>query len=159
MMIHDFDMARWLLPEEPVQVFASGSNLVDPRIGELGDIDTAVAVLVTAGGHLSQISNSRRCSYGYDQRIEVFGSGGMIRADNATATRVEIANQDGFHTEPALPFFLERYAAAYQSQLDKFVRVLNGERVEMPDGADGLKALQLAEAAQRSFEQGRPITL
>ncbi len=125
MMIHDLDMARWLLGEEPVEVFARGSALVDAAIGAAGDVDTAMVMLRTARGQLCQIANSRRCSFGYDQRIEVFGSRGMVRADNHTATSVTVAGTSGFNTEPALPFFLERYADAYRLELDDFVNALN----------------------------------
>ena len=159
MMIHDFDMARWLLGEEPVSVFASGSVLVDPAIGKAGDIDTAVVILRTASGKLAQISNSRRCAYGYDQRIEVFGAKGMVSAGNATETRVSWANETGMHSEVALPFFLERYADAYRLQLDKFLRLLAGEAVDIPGGADGLQALLIADAAQRSHESGIPVAI
>jgi myo-inositol 2-dehydrogenase/D-chiro-inositol 1-dehydrogenase len=159
MMIHDFDMGRWLLGEEPVDVFATGSNLVDPAIGAAGDIDTAIAVLRTASGRLCQITNSRRCTYGYDQRIEVFGSGGMVRAANQRDTLVETANQAGFARDPALPFFLERYADAYRIQLDRFLRAVSGERIDLPGGNDGLRALQIADAAQRSSETGAPVAL
>ena len=159
MMIHDFDMGRWLLSEEPVEIFAAGSNLVDQSIAAAGDIDTAIAVMKTASGRLCQITNSRRCSYGYDQRIEIFGSGGMVRAANQRDTLVEVANQDGFAREPALPFFLERYADAYRIQLDRFLRAVNGERIALPGGDDGLRALQIADAAQRSSETGVPVAL
>lgn len=159
MMIHDFDMGRWLLGEEPVRVYAAGSVLVDQKIGEAGDVDTAIAVLQTASGKLCQITNSRRCSYGYDQRIEVFGSAGMVRAGNATATHVETADATGFHTETALPFFLERYADAYRLQLDRFLRAVDGEAIDIPTGADGLAALRLADAAQKSKDLGTPVDL
>jgi len=159
MMIHDFDMARWLLTEEPIEVFASGSVLVDPNIGKAGDVDTAAATLRTKSGRLCQISNSRRCSYGYDQRIEVFGSAGMARAGNHRETLVETADESGFSRDPALPFFLERYADAYRIQLDKFVRAVRGEDVGLPGGEDGLRALQLADAAQLSSEKSRPIAV
>jgi myo-inositol 2-dehydrogenase/D-chiro-inositol 1-dehydrogenase len=99
-----------------------------------GDIDTAVVVLETADGRLCQITNSRRCAYGYDQRIEVFGSLGMVRAGNQTATSVEVAGPSGFGTEPALPFFLERYAAAYRAEIDEFVRAVKGERADCVTG-------------------------
>src|SRR5206468_3009447 len=89
MMIHDLDLARWLLGEEPVEVYAQASCLVDPAIGQAGDIDTAAVVLRTRSGAIAQISNSRRAVYGYDQRIEAFGSGGMLRAENRTPTTVE----------------------------------------------------------------------
>jgi myo-inositol 2-dehydrogenase/D-chiro-inositol 1-dehydrogenase len=159
MMIHDFDMGRWLLGEEPVEVFASGSVLVDEAIGAAGDIDTAIATMKTASGRLCQITNSRRCSYGYDQRIEVFGSTGMARAGNQRQTLVETAGDSGYLREPALPFFLERYADAYRIQLDKFLRAVGGEKLALPSGHDGLRALQLADAAQRSHAEGTPIAV
>jgi myo-inositol 2-dehydrogenase/D-chiro-inositol 1-dehydrogenase len=159
MMIHDFDMARWLLDEEPLEVFAWGSVLVDEKIGEAGDVDTAVAVLKTASGRLCHISNSRRCDYGYDQRIEAFGSKGMVCAGNATATHLQWADKSGYHSEVALPFFLERYADAYRLQLEKFLRAVSGETVEIPGGEDGLRALEIADAAQKSLETGVPVLL
>lgn len=159
MMIHDFDMARWLLGEEPYEVIATGSVMADPAIGKAGDIDTAIAVLRTPSGRLCQITNSRRCEYGYDQRIEVFGSSGMVRADNQTETKVQTATGAGFVTEPALPFFLERYADAYRIQLDRFIRAATGENVSLPGGADGLMALRLADAAQESLDSGQPTKL
>ena len=159
MMIHDFDMGRWLLGEEPVEVYAAGSVLVDQSIGDAGDVDTAVATLKTASGRLCQITNSRRCSYGYDQRIEVFGSSGMARADNQRETLVEVAGSSGFVRDPTLPFFLERYADAYRIQLDKFLRAVNGERLDLPGGNDGLRALQLADAAQRASDEGHPVAV
>lgn len=160
MTIHDLDMARWLLDEEVTSVFASGSCLVDPAIGEAGDIDTAVLVLRTAGGALCQITNSRRCTYGYDQRVEAFGSGGMLRADNETATRVQRASIDGFLSEPALPFFLERYRDAYRLELDDFLRVIAGEGAgddALATGEDGVRALVLADAAEASRRDGAVV--
>jgi myo-inositol 2-dehydrogenase/D-chiro-inositol 1-dehydrogenase len=157
MMIHDLDMARWLLGAEPVEVFARGSALVDPGIGAAGDVDTAMVMLRTARGQLCQIANSRRCSFGYDQRIEAFGSQGMVRADNHTATSVTVAGTSGFNTEPALPFFLERYAAAYRLELEDFVNALHDKRVELATGEDGLRALLLADAAQRSLASGAAV--
>ena len=128
MMIHDLDMARWLLGEEPVEVFAHGSCLVDPRIGAAGDIDTAAVMLRTAGGRLCQIvEHAGAAAFGYDQRIEVCGARGMLRADNRRATSVERAGRTVTRREPALPFFLERYADAYRLELDAFVRRLHGE--------------------------------
>jgi myo-inositol 2-dehydrogenase/D-chiro-inositol 1-dehydrogenase len=159
MMIHDFDMARWLLGEEPVEVYARGACFVDPAIGEAGDIDTAAVLLTTASGRMCQITNSRRCAFGYDQRIEAFGSLGMLRAENATETHVEHAGMGGFVTEPALPFFLERYAEAYRLELDDFVKALGGERVELATAADGLRALALADAAQRSLATGLSVAV
>jgi myo-inositol 2-dehydrogenase/D-chiro-inositol 1-dehydrogenase len=143
-------MARWLLGSEPESVFASGACLVDPQIGAEGDIDTATVIMQTAGGAYCQITNSRRCSYGYDQRIEVFGAGGMLRAGNATATRVQVASADGFLSEPALPFFLKRYEQAYRLEIDDFLCALHGLPHTLADGNDGLQALLLADTAVRS---------
>lgn len=159
MTIHDFDMARWLLGDEPLSVFAAGSCLVDAAIGDAGDIDTAAVILQTAGGTICHISNSRRCSYGYDQRLEVFGSTGMLHARNETATRVEVASSSGFLSEPALPFFLERYQAAYRLEMDDFLRAVRGEAHDLASGEDGLRALLLAEAADRSLRSGERVTL
>ncbi len=157
MMIHDLDMARFLLGEEPVEVFAAASALVDPAIGAAGDVDTAAVTLKTASGKLCQISNSRRATYGYDQRIEVHGSKGLLRAGNMTQTTVESATASGFTTDPALPFFLERYAAAYRAELDAFIDALVDGKPISPDGSDGLKSLILADAATESAQTGKPV--
>ncbi len=157
MMIHDLDLARFLLDEEPVELFAAASCLVDPTLGETGDFDTAVVTLKTAGGKLCQISNSRRAVYGYDQRIEAHGAGGLLRAGNKTATTVEVATGHGFTTDPALPFFLERYEAAYRAELDAFVDAVASATPPSPNGEDGLAALVLAEAATRSAQTGQPV--
>jgi myo-inositol 2-dehydrogenase/D-chiro-inositol 1-dehydrogenase len=159
MMIHDLDMARFLLGEEPVEVSAMAACLVDPAIGQAGDIDTAVVTLKTRSGRLAQISNSRRATYGYDQRIEVHGSGGLLRAHNVHPTTVEKANADGFNSDPVLPFFLERYAAAYRAEMDTFVMgVLEGKPLA-PTGEDGLKALILADAADESAKTGQTVRI
>jgi myo-inositol 2-dehydrogenase/D-chiro-inositol 1-dehydrogenase len=157
MMIHDLDMARFLLGEEPVAVHAAASCLVDASIGAVGDVDTAVATLRTAGGRLCQISNSRRASYGYDQRIEAHGATGLLRAGNVTATTVELATASGFATDPVLPFFLERYAEAYRTELAAFVEAVESGHPPRPDGADGLKALLLADAATQSAQTGEAV--
>ena len=157
MMIHDFDMARFLLGEEPMEVSAMAACLVDPAIGQAGDIDTAVVTLKTKSGRLAQISNSRRATYGYDQRIEVHGSGGLLRAHNQHATTVEKANADGFASDPALHFFLERYAAAYRAEMDTFVMGVTEGKTLAPTGEDGLKALLLADAAEESAKSGKSV--
>ena len=159
MMIHDLDMGRWLLGEEPVEVFARGSALVSKEIGAAGDVDTAMVLLRTASGTLCQIANSRRCAFGYDQRIEVFGSEGSLSAGNQASTSVTLASKDGFTTEPALPFFLERYAAAYRLELEDFLNALEGRQVELATGEDGRKALKLADAAQESVSSGKAVRL
>ncbi len=159
MMIHDFDLSRFLLGEEPVEVHAVGSSLVDPGIGEAGDIDTAAVMMRTESGIICQISNSRRAAYGYDQRIEVHGSLGMLRADNVLENTVESATGKGFSRAVAQHFFLERYETAYRLEMEHFVTaVLAGEPVR-PDGGEGLKAQALADAAARALETGRPQTV
>ena len=159
MMIHDLDMARFLLGEDPVEIFAHASCLVDPEIGAVGDIDTAMVSLKTASGKLCQISNSRRATYGYDQRIEVHGSGGMLRADNVLTDTVEIATGDGYRKSVTEPFFLERYAAAYTNEMGHFVDCLNAGKPMTPSIEDGLKAQVLADAADESHKSGKPIAL
>lgn len=159
MTIHDFDMARWLLGQEPVEVTAHGSCLVDPAIGLAGDIDTAAITLRTSGGRLCQIANSRRAAFGYDQRIEVCGARGMLRAGNRRATSTEHADSKGCRRDPALPFFLERYADAYRLELDAFVRRLNGEAADLVSGEDGIRALLIAEAADRSMKTRTTVAL
>lgn len=159
MMIHDLDMARFLLGEEPVQVYAVGSALVDPAIGEAGDVDTAAVTLTTASGKICQISNSRRASYGYDQRVEVHGAKGMLRAENKLENAVEVATEAGFRRAPTLNFFLERYEGAYLAEISHFVQALNGDVAMSPTIQDGLRAQMLADAATQSCETGLPVTL
>jgi myo-inositol 2-dehydrogenase/D-chiro-inositol 1-dehydrogenase len=152
-------MARFLLGEEPIEIHAAASCLVDPSIGAVGDVDTAVATLRTAGGRLCQISNSRRATYGYDQRIEAHGAKGLLRAGNVTATTVELATGTGFVTDPVLPFFLERYAGAYRAELDAFILGVTSGQAPKPDGKDGLKALVLADAATQSATTGQTVRI
>lgn len=157
MMIHDFDMARWLVNEDPVEVFAAASCLVDDAIGAAGDVDTAVVVLSFASGALCQISNSRRAVYGYDQRIEVFGAKGMLRAHNRTPTSVELSTEDGIVADKPLYFFLERYAESYKAELDHFIDCVKGEATPLTGPADGRMALVLAEAARTSLANAAPV--
>ena len=157
MTIHDFDMARWLLGEEPVEVYAIGEALVDPALKALGDIDSAMVLLRTRSDKLCHINNSRRAAYGYDQRIEVFGSKGMLRAGNKTPTTVERADAENVATDKPLHFFLERYADAYRAELAAFVTSLKRKR-PMPVGPkDGRQALVLAEAALQSLKTGKAV--
>lgn len=157
MTIHDFDMARWLLGEEPVEVYATGSVLVDPAVGRIGDIDSAMVVMRTRSGRLCHINNSRRASYGYDQRIEVHGSKGRLMAGNRVPTTVELADGAAVSTDKPLHFFLERYAEAYRIELAAFIEAVR-KRKRMPVGAaDGRQALLLAEAALRSLRTRRPV--
>ena len=156
MMIHDFDMARWLLGEEPVEVFASASCLVDPEIGAVGDVDTAAVTLRTADGALAVITNSRRAVYGYDQRIEALGSAGMLRVGNRRPTTLETSTAEAVSRDTPLYFFLERYAEAYREELDHFIESLAAGTAPAVGGRDGRMALVLAEAAIESWQSGAP---
>jgi myo-inositol 2-dehydrogenase / D-chiro-inositol 1-dehydrogenase len=155
MTIHDFDMARWLLGEEPDTLYATASCLVDPAVAMAGDVDSCMVVMRTATGKLCHINNSRRASYGYDQRIEVHGSEGRILAANVTPTTVELANASSVSADKPLHFFLERYAEAYVRELDAFVTAVVKKRPMPVGAADGRRALVLAETALASLKSGR----
>jgi len=159
MMIHDFDMARFLMGEEFVSVHALGAALVDPAIGQAGDADTAAVQMQTASGRIAVITNSRRAAYGYDQRIEVHGATGMLRAGNLHATTVELASAQGFTADPLLNFFTERYAAAYSAEVNSFIDAVAAGRPLRPSGFDGLQAQRLAEVATESWRSGAPVRL
>jgi myo-inositol 2-dehydrogenase/D-chiro-inositol 1-dehydrogenase len=159
MTIHDFDMARWLLGEEPVEVFARGECLIERKIGAAGDIDSAMVLLRTASDRMCHINNSRRAAYGYDQRIEVLGAGGMLRARNIGETTVEHFTPRGTVSDRPLDFFLERYAEAYRAEMSAFVSSLKN-KTAMPVGArDGRQALVLAEAALESHRKKKPVKI
>jgi myo-inositol 2-dehydrogenase/D-chiro-inositol 1-dehydrogenase len=154
MVIHDFDMARWLLGEEPTEVFATASVLVDPAIGAAGDVDTAKTILRTPSGKLCMISSSRRSGYGYDQRIEAFGSKGLIRAQNVLESTVETWGEAGAAADRFQNFFLDRYAHAYAREVEHFADMIDGTPA-LIGYRDGVAALALAEAAARSVRSGR----
>jgi myo-inositol 2-dehydrogenase/D-chiro-inositol 1-dehydrogenase len=159
MMIHDLDMACWLSGEAPIEVYAMASVLVDPAIGEAGDVDTAVVMLRMPSGALCQISNSRRAVYGYDQRIEAFGSKGALRAENIVESTVAFAGADGIVTDKPLHFFLERYAEAYRRELDHFIAAVADGTAPLVGGDDGVRGLALADAAVESHRTGRAVKL
>lgn len=159
MTIHDFDMARWLLGEEVETVQAAASVLTDKKIGELGDFDSVNVILRTASGKQAIITNTRRATYGYDQRIEVLGSKGMAYAENQGESRVVVADKTGFHAAPLLNFFMTRYIAAYANEIAAFIHAVN-TNTETPNTThDGLMALVLAEAALKSVAEGRTVKL
>ncbi len=157
MTIHDFDVARWMLGEEIETVFAVGSNLVDPAIGKAGDFDSANVILTTATGKQCTITNSRRATYGYDQRIEVHGSKGSVSVENHRTSRIEIANADGYTRPPLLDFFMSRYLTAYAAEIAAFVTAVQTKTTPATTGHDGLMALVLAEAALQSTKTGRAV--
>jgi myo-inositol 2-dehydrogenase/D-chiro-inositol 1-dehydrogenase len=159
MAIHDFDMARWLLAEPIVEVFAAASCLIDPEIGAAGDIDTAKTILRTASDKLCVISNSRRSGYGYDQRIEAFGAKGALRADNVMQSTVSRWSEPGVSTDTFQNFFLERYAEAYRAEIAHFAEMLAGQAAPCVGYDDGVAALELAEAAAQSVRSGQVVRL
>jgi myo-inositol 2-dehydrogenase/D-chiro-inositol 1-dehydrogenase len=159
MTIHDFDMARFLLGEEPVSVSAHASVLVDKAIGEAGDYDSVSVILETASGRQALISNSRRATYGYDQRIEVHGSKGMVAAENQRPVSIEVANEKGYTRPPLHDFFMTRYTEAYANEIAAFIAALSRGQKAAPSGADGLAALKLADAALISAREGRTVRL
>ncbi|NGO51154.1 inositol 2-dehydrogenase [Allomesorhizobium camelthorni] len=159
MMIHDFDMARFLLGEDPVVVHALGASLVDPAIGQAGDIDTAAVHMQTATGKMCIITNSRRATYGHDQRIEVHGSAGMLRAGNIHLTTLEKADSAGF-TSDLIPFsFIERYEDAYRIEINAFLTAMKKGEAPRASGHDGLMAQKLAEAAAESLKTGQAVAV
>jgi myo-inositol 2-dehydrogenase / D-chiro-inositol 1-dehydrogenase len=159
MTIHDFDMARFLLGEEPVSVSATAAVLVDPAIGAAGDYDSVSVILQTASGRQAIISNSRRAIYGYDQRIEVHGSKGMVSAENQRPVSIEVANADGYTRPPLHDFFMTRYTEAYANEIASFIAAVEKGAPLSPSGADGLAALAIADAALRSVREKRQITI
>lgn len=157
MTIHDFDMARYVVGSEVVEVFASGGVMVDPAIGEAGDLDTVVLVLKHENGAITTIDNSRLAVYGYDQRVEAFGSGGMVRSDNLHETTAEIATAAGYRRDPLQYFFLERYRQSFLSEWRAFLDAVTAGETPPVTGADGRAPLLLALAAKKSITEGRAV--
>jgi myo-inositol 2-dehydrogenase/D-chiro-inositol 1-dehydrogenase len=159
MTIHDFDMARYLIGSEVEEIYAAGSVLVDPRIGEEGDLDTAIITLRFKNGVLAAIDNSRQAVYGYDQRVEVFGSGGMAAASNCTPDNVVYSHGDAVQSAKPLYFFLERYAESFLAEMRAFIESVQGESAPPVGGADGRMATLMGLAARRSYLEKRPVAV
>ena len=159
MLIHDFDIFRWILDDEAETVHANASCLVDPAIAEAGDVDSTAVTIRTKRGRLCQINTSRRAAYGYDQRFEVLGSGGMLQAGNHRPTEVVASTATAVVRDLPLHFFLERYRAAYANEIAHFFAVLAGKEKLRTTIDDGLKALELAEAATTSWREGRIVRM
>ncbi|MFJ8951380.1 inositol 2-dehydrogenase [Streptomyces sp. NPDC102340] len=159
MTIHDLDMARFFVPDI-VEVTAVGSNVFSDDIKRYDDYDSVVVTLRGRGGELITITNSRHCAYGYDQRLEAFGSTGMLSAGNVTETTVRKFGSEGTEgAGPCLPFFLERYAEAYRAELDAFAHSIRTGEPCTPGFDDGVTALVLANAAEESARTGRTVTV
>lgn len=159
MMVHDFDVARWLIGEEFAEVYATGACHAEPSIATLGFVDTALVVLKSITGVTVVINNAMRATYGYDQRVEVHAAEGKLELGNRFDTSVWRANGDGIQRGLPKAFFVERYRDAYVAELDYFIACLRRGELPAPDADDGLQALRLGEAAQESHETGLPIVL
>ena len=159
MMIHDFDMANFIMGEAPVSISATGSCVVDPEIGAAGDIDTAIVTLTYADGKLAVIKNSRRAGYGYDQRLEVLGADGLLQANNMLESSVVKSTTDGVVSSKPTYFFLERYMPAYRAEWAAFVEAMQANNPMPVTLEDGVQALAMAEAAKQSLDTGKPVAL
>lgn len=159
MTIHDFDMARFLIGAEVEELFVYGDVMVDPNIAELGDIDTAIISLKFENGVIGTIDNSRKAVYGYDQRVEVFGSGGSIYAENQTPSRTVLSNIEGVHTPNPLRFFIERYTESYIKEMQAFIDAIINDTETPVSGIDGRVPIVMALAAQKSYQERRPVKL
>ncbi len=159
MMIHDFDMANYIFGAAPVTVSAVGTSIADPAIGAEGDVDTAVVTLTYADGRIAVIKNSRRAVYGYDQRVEVLGSEGLLQAQNVLENTVVKSTTDGVSSAKPTYFFLERYMPAYRAEWAAFVEANKAGKGMPVDLKDGVAALAMAEAATRSSKTGKPVVL
>lgn len=159
MTIHDFDMVRYLTGSEVEEVYATAAVLVDPAIGEVGDVDTAVISLKFKNGALGVIDNSRKAVYGYDQRVEVFGSQGNITVSNDTPSLAVLSTTDGVLGDKPKYFFLERYRDSFIAEMQEFFDCIDRDEEPSVSGIDGLKPVLIALAAKKSLEEGRPIRL
>jgi myo-inositol 2-dehydrogenase/D-chiro-inositol 1-dehydrogenase len=157
MMIHDFDMARFLINDEVESVYASGSVKVDEAIGKAGDIDTAIVTLNFKSGAICAIDNSRKAAYGYDQRVEVFGSEGMIRAENNKPTQTEYSYAHGVKTPKPFNFFMDRYTDSYFNEINAFVESLVDDKPITVTGEDGKIPVLIALAAKKSLNEKRVV--
>ena len=159
MTIHDFDMARFLIGSEVDEVFTAAGVMVDPAIGEAGDLDTAVIVLRFANGVIGTIDNSRKAVYGYDQRVEVFGSKGAVSTENNYPNTAIVSGPDRIHRDLPLNFFIERYTESYVTELEAFVDAVLDDRPVPVSGPDGRVPVVIALAARKSHDENRPVRL
>lgn len=159
MTIHDFDMARFLLGSEVEEIYAAGAVLVDPKIGAAGDIDTTIITLRFSNGALGAIDNSRKAVYGYDQRVEVFGSDGMVSVSNNTPDSAVVSNAKGVHGTLPLFFFVERYTESYIAEMEAFVECVLQDKTPPVTGMDGRIPVVMGYAAHKSYAENRPVKL
>lgn len=159
MTIHDFDMARFIVGDEVEEVFVSAGVMVDKKIGELGDVDTALITLRFKNGAMGVIDNSRKAVYGYDQRIEIFGSKGMIKVDNNAPDNHNYYNQNGVHASLPLNFFMDRYIEAYSREIKEFCRAVIEDKPVSVNGRDGLLSVAVGLAVKKSYAEKRVVKI
>ena len=159
MTIHDFDMARFLIGDEVEEIYATGSARVDPAIGKAGDLDTVTVLLKFKNGVVGTIENCRQAVYGYDQRVEVFGSGGSIVADNNYPNTVLIQGKTSTYRDQPLNFFMQRYTESYLIEMSEFLKAVSTGGPSRVSGADARIPVVMAHAARRSVLENRPIRL
>ncbi len=159
MTIHDLDIARYLIGQEVEEIYTSGGVRVDPAIGQAGDLDTALVVLKFASGVIGTIDNSRRAVYGYDQRVEVFGSAGCARTENNFPNAVTICGRESVHRDLPLNFFIERYADSYLEEMTQFIHAVLGGTPSPVVGQEGRIPVAMALAARKSYQENRPVRL
>ena len=159
MTIHDFDMARYIADSEVTEVFARGYNLIDPEIGKAGDIDTGFVLIEFENGATAMIENCRQAAYGYDQRLEVFGSKGMAQAENNFKDTHQFLDEAGVHGSRPLDFFLDRYLDSYLNEMQAFIMAIANNEIPPVTGQDGLKATAIALAANKSMKENRPVRM
>lgn len=159
MTIHDFDMARFLADSEVMEVYAKGAVFVDPAIGDAGDIDSAVIVLTFENGVIATINNCRRAAYGYDQRVEVFGSKGQVQIFNDKPSTAVLSTGSGVVAEKPLHFFMDRYTGSYVKEIMDFIGAVTNNGETPTNMIDGLKSVEIAKAAKKSIETGLPVKL
>jgi len=159
MTIHDFDMARFLAGSDVTEVYAKGAVLINPEIGKAGDIDSAVVVLQFANGAIGTINNSREAVYGYDQRVEVFGSKGAVEIKNDSPSTAVISTKDGVVSEKPLHFFMDRYTQSYVDEIKDFVSAIQNDTDVPANAKDGLESVVIAKAAAESSRTGLPVKL
>jgi myo-inositol 2-dehydrogenase/D-chiro-inositol 1-dehydrogenase len=157
MAIHDFDMARYLVGNDVREVYAKGMVRIDPAIGDAGDYDTAITTLTFENQVICSIDNSRKAVYGYDQRVEAFGSGGMVSTDNTTIDNHYYLNENGRHAALPLHFFMDRYTQSYINEMQAFIDSIMNEKPLPVAGQDGLESVRIAQAAKISCQENRPV--
>jgi len=159
MTIHDFDMARYLIDSEVDEIYVAGGVMVDPAIGQAGDVDTAVITLRFENGVIGTIDNSRQAVYGYDQRVEVFGSGGCVSADNAYPNTASVSDAQRVHRDLPLNFFVERYTESYIAEMETFIQCIQQDEPPPVTGIDARVPVVMGNAAHKSYQENRPVKL